>query len=161
MLPGCKYDLPWRGGGGRGFASQSLYMKSLMLRSSRAFLGGGGFLGLWAAPGDICGDSSLLVKAASLFVPSRDSLQKSERYRCSRSSSRREAWPHHGHHGSSRCSRLQGDQRRKRESRIKTRALRRALRWALRRALACDGGGGGGVGCVEGHLVGSLSIICQ
>lgn len=29
-------------------------MKSLMLRSSRAFLGGGGFLGLWATPGDIC-----------------------------------------------------------------------------------------------------------
>lgn len=29
-------------------------MKSLMLRSSRAFLGGGGFFGLWAAPGDIC-----------------------------------------------------------------------------------------------------------
>lgn len=29
-------------------------MKSLILRSSRAFLGGGGFLGLWAIPGDIC-----------------------------------------------------------------------------------------------------------
>lgn len=39
--------LPW------GFTGQSIYMKSLMLRSSRAFLGGGGFLGLWAIPGDI------------------------------------------------------------------------------------------------------------
>lgn len=37
-----------------GFPGPSVYMKSLMLRSSRAFLGGGGFLGLWAAPGDIC-----------------------------------------------------------------------------------------------------------
>lgn len=33
-------DEPW------GFTGQSVYMKSLMLRSSRAFLGGGGFLGL-------------------------------------------------------------------------------------------------------------------
>lgn len=39
----------------QGFGGQSIYMKSLMLRSSRAFLGGGGFLGLWATPGDICG----------------------------------------------------------------------------------------------------------
>lgn len=38
---------PW------GFTGQPVYMKSLMLRSSRAFLGGGGFLGLWATPGDI------------------------------------------------------------------------------------------------------------
>lgn len=38
----------------RTFRGQSIYMKSLMLRSSRAFLGGGGFFGLWAAPGDIC-----------------------------------------------------------------------------------------------------------
>lgn len=40
-------DKPW------GFLDQSVYMKSLILRSSRAFLGGGGFLGLWAIPGDI------------------------------------------------------------------------------------------------------------
>lgn len=32
---------------------QAVYMKSLIFRSSRAFLGGGGFLGLWAIPGDI------------------------------------------------------------------------------------------------------------
>lgn len=38
----------------QGSVGQLIYMKSLMLRSSRAFLGGGGFLGLWAMPGDIC-----------------------------------------------------------------------------------------------------------
>lgn len=36
------------------FWGQSVYMKSLILRSSRAFLGGWGFLGLCAIPGDIC-----------------------------------------------------------------------------------------------------------
>lgn len=84
-----------------------------MLRSSRAFLGGGGFLGLWAAPGDICRDISLLVKAASSFIPKYYCFQKSERYRRPRRGSRREAGPHHGHHGSSRCSRLHRDKRKR------------------------------------------------
>lgn len=129
--------------GGGGFAGQSVYMKSFMLRSSRAFLGGGGFLGLWAAPGDICRDISLLVKAASSFIPKYYCFQKSERYR------RPRRGPHHGHHGSSRCSRLHRDKRKKR-SRIKFLSM-----------CVCCVCAHLWVGGVEATLMGSSSIICQ
>lgn len=61
----CDDDVAYLGG---GFTGESVYMKSLMLRSSRAFLGGGGFLGLWAAPGDIYRDISIQVKVVSPFI---------------------------------------------------------------------------------------------
>lgn len=94
-----------------------IYMKSLILRSARGSLGGGGLLGLWATPGDICeGKAHMPINSVGL------SMQISGRrctmylnihligvfrsvcvsYLLSRGSCGRKLWPHHwllaGHH---------------------------------------------------------------
>lgn len=85
-------------------------MKSLILRSSRAFLGGGGFLGLWAIPGDICKTpyfsthipSFVIVTCANNNIFHCKKKKNQVCYRCSWGHpSGWEAWSHHWHHGSS------------------------------------------------------------
>lgn len=82
-------------------------MKSLMLRSSRAFLGGGGFLGLWVIAGDICVHTHTRptryqqCRQNVLFVGKSRELGY-------RGAGGREARPNQRHHGNSntRCPRL-------------------------------------------------------
>lgn len=93
---------------------QSVYMKSLMFRSSRAFLGGGGFRGLWATPGDIC--RHIQFKRSSVSECLQTYILEGVGYRRSRGcSSCRKAWPNHRHHRSSdpRCPGLTQEQEEK------------------------------------------------
>lgn len=95
---------------------QSVYMKSLMFRSSRAFLGGGGFRGLWATPGDIC--RHIQFKRSSVSECLQTYILEGVGYRRSRGcSSCRKAWPNHRHHRSSdpRCPGLTREQRGRKE----------------------------------------------